>query len=82
MEFFASFMYKIKNITTRIKINFRLKLFGGTDKRVYHTLIWVDSLNTGSLLNIGNGPQSGPSVYNGAKGRKAHHSVEKPISGI
>ena len=33
----------------------------------------VKAQNFGSDLNIGNGPQSGPSVYNGAKGRKAAH---------
>ena len=43
----------------------------------------VNLPNIGCLLNIGNGPQSGPSIYNGTKGRKvAHHCVERPISGI
>ena len=33
----------------------------------------VNSLNSGSVLNIGNGPLSDPSVYIEAKGRKAAH---------
>ena len=53
----------------------------------------VHSLNSGCLLNIGNGPQSGQPLYseakgpsvcnaNAAKGRNvAHHCVERPISG-
>ena len=35
--------------------------------------IRVNALSFGSVLNIGNGPQCGQSVYNGAKGRKAAH---------
>ena len=43
----------------------------------------VNSRNFGCLLNTGNGPQSGPSVFNAAKGRKvALHCVERPKSGI
>ena len=43
----------------------------------------VKALNSGSVLNVGNGPQSGPSMFNAAKGRKvAHHCLEKHISGI
>ena len=43
----------------------------------------VNALNSGSVLNIGNGPRGDPSVYVGVKGRKvALHCVEKPISGI
>ena len=43
----------------------------------------VNSLNSGSVLNIKNGPPSGPSVCTAAKDRKeVHHCVERPISGI
>ena len=35
------------------------------------------------LTNIGNGPQSGPSVFSAAKGRQvSQHCVERPKSGI
>ena len=44
--------------------------------------LWVRALNSGSVLNIGNGPQSGPSMSNAGKGHKmAHHCVEAPIFG-
>ena len=43
----------------------------------------VNSPNTGCLLNIGNGPQSGPPLYSKAEGRKvAQKCVERPKSGI
>ena len=39
----------------------------------------VYSPNSGCLLNIGNGPQTDPSIYNGAKDSKAaHHCVMRP----
>ena len=47
----------------------------------------VNVLNSGSVLNIGNGPQSGLSLYNGAKDREASYQVimrpkaaKRPIS--
>ena len=43
----------------------------------------VNSPDSGCLLNIGNGPQNGPAVYDAAKGREvAHHCVERLTSGI
>ena len=42
-------------------------------------MIKVNSPNSGCLLNIGNGPQSGPQFYSKAKGREAaHHCLVKP----
>ena len=35
----------------------------------------VNSLNSGSVLKNGNGPQSGPSLYSGAQGRYAAHQL-------
>ena len=35
----------------------------------------VNTLNSGSELNIGYGPQSGPSLYSEAKGRDAAHQL-------
>ena len=32
--------------------------------------IRVNALNSGSVLNIGNGPHSGPSLYSNTKGRQ------------
>ena len=47
----------------------------------------VNSPNTGGLLNIGNGPQSGPPLYSKAEGRFAalnfimgRSAAERPIS--
>ena len=40
----------------------------------------VNSQNSGCLLDIGDGPQSGPPVCIAAKGRKMAHCVEAPIS--
>ena len=34
---------------------------------------WVNSPNSGCLLNIGNGPQSGTPLHSKAKGRDAAH---------
>ena len=51
-----------------------LKNYKSLSKSINH---WagVNSLNTGSVLNIWNGLQSGQSVHKRAKGRKAsHHS--------
>ena len=49
----------------------------------------MNSPNSGCLIDIRNGPPSGPSIYNGTNGCKAakgrivaHHCVERPISGI
>ena len=48
-----------------------------------YILFRVKALDSGSVLNIGNGPQGGPSVSNAAKGRKeANHCIETPISSI
>ena len=37
--------------------------------------IRVNSPDSACLLDIGNGPQSGPSNFNGTKGRKAAHQI-------
>ena len=50
---------------------------------VNYFMVRVNLPNSGCLLNIGNGPQSGPSVCNAPKGREvAHHCLEMPKSGI
>ena len=40
---------------------------------------WVNSPNSGCLIDIGNGPQSGPPLYSKAKGREvAHQFIMRP----
>ena len=41
------------------------------NKQKFISLNRVFSPNSGCLLNIGNGPQSGPALYSKAKGREA-----------
>ena len=41
----------------------------------------LNSLNSGCVINIGNRPQNGPSVYNGANGHTvADRCIERRIS--
>ena len=37
----------------------------------------VKALNSGSVLNIGNGPQSGPPSHSEANGREAAHQLTR-----
>ena len=40
----------------------------------------VNALNSRSILNIGNGVESSPSLHSGAKGREAHQFIMKPMA--
>ena len=50
---------------------FKEELING--KEIYKYILFLP--NSGCLINIGNGPQSGPPLYSKAKGREAAHQI-------
>ena len=47
--------------------------WGSFKRKLFILLVRVNSPNSGCLLNIGNGPHSGPPMYSMAKAREAAH---------
>ena len=67
----GGFAKVLTNIECKLKIAFLIKYIN------YR----VNALNFGSVLNIGNGPQSGPSLRSEVKGHKAgYQNVMGPIA--